>query len=83
MNTALLDKINSALETIRPYLAVDGGNIQVVEITDDFVVYIKWIGTCETCSMSMMTMKGGIEQTIKSAAPEVKSVKAVNGLYAE
>lgn len=81
MNTELMDKVNKALDTIRPHLAADGGNIEVVEITDDFVAKIKWVGTCETCSMSMMTMKAGVEHTIKSAVPEITSVKAVNGLF--
>jgi Fe-S cluster biogenesis protein NfuA len=75
----MLERIHQALETIRPHLVADGGNIEVVDITDDMRVLVKWIGTCETCSMSPMTMKAGIEYTIKNALPEIKSVEAVNG----
>jgi Fe-S cluster biogenesis protein NfuA len=75
----LLERVDQALTGIRPHLAADGGNIEVVDITDDMCVLVKWIGTCETCSMSAMTMKAGIEFTIKSAIPEIKSVQAVNG----
>lgn len=75
----LLERVDQALTGIRPHLAADGGNIEVVDITDDMCVLVKWIGTCETCSMSAMTMKAGIEFTIKSAIPEIKSVLAVNG----
>ncbi len=75
----LLERIEHALSSIRPHLALDGGNIEVVELTDDMIVKIKWIGNCETCSMSAMTMKSGIEFTIKSAIPEIVAVQAVNG----
>jgi Fe-S cluster biogenesis protein NfuA len=75
----LLERIEQALSSIRPHLALDGGNIEVVELTDDMIVKIKWIGNCETCSMSAMTMKSGIEFTIKSAIPEIIAVEAVNG----
>lgn len=76
----LLQRVNNALEDIRPHLAVDGGNIEVVEITQDFIVKIKWIGNCEHCTMSAMTMKAGVEQAIKSKVSEIKSVEAINGV---
>ncbi|MEM9545304.1 MAG: NifU family protein [Bacteroidota bacterium] len=77
---ALVDKVDAALEEIRPHLEVDGGNIEVVEITDDMTVRVKWLGNCEFCSMSAMTMKAGVEQTIKSKIPEIQAIEAVNGL---
>jgi len=77
---ALVDKVDAALEEIRPHLEVDGGNIEVVEITDDMTVRIKWMGNCEFCSMSAMTMKAGVEQTIKSKIPEIQSIEAINGI---
>lgn len=76
----LLEKINIALNDIRPFLQVDGGNIEVVDVTDDMVVQVKWLGMCESCSMSAMTMKAGIEQAIKSKMPEIRGVVAINGL---
>ena len=75
----LVEKVNLALDEIRPHLAVDGGNIEVIEVTDDFQVRVKWLGNCEFCSMSAMTMKAGVEQAIKSKLPEIKGVEAVNG----
>ena len=76
----LLEQIDAALNDIRPHLAVDGGNVEVVDITDENIVKIKWLGTCEGCSMSAMTMRAGIEQTIKNKMPEVSGVEAINGV---
>ncbi|HKC67782.1 MAG TPA: NifU family protein [Bacteroidia bacterium] len=71
-------KIEEALNTIRPYLLADGGNVELVEITDDLIVRVELKGACQSCSMSTMTMKAGIEETIKRAVPEIKAVEAVN-----
>ena len=76
----LFSRVNVALDTIRPHLAVDGGNVEIVEITDANVLKIKWLGACEACNMSWMTMRAGIEQTIKNQVPEIMGVEAVNGL---
>jgi len=70
--------IDIALNDIRPHLAVDGGNIEVVDVTDEKKVLLKWLGNCQSCSMSAMTMKAGIEQTIKQKFPEILGVEAVN-----
>jgi len=77
---AMIARVDEALEDVRPHLKVDGGNVEVVDITDKNVVKIKWLGTCENCSMSMMTMKAGIEQTLRGKIPEVSGVEAVNGM---
>jgi Fe-S cluster biogenesis protein NfuA len=77
---ALVERVDAALEEIRPHLQVDGGNIEVVEITDNMTVRIKWLGNCEFCSMSAMTMKAGVEQTLKSKIPEINAIEAVNGI---
>jgi len=76
----LFAEVNAALDTIRPHLAVDGGNIEVIDITADHTVKIKWLGNCEFCSMSVMTMKAGVEQAIKSHVPQITKVEAVNGV---
>ena len=76
----LFDRINTALDTIRPHLAVDGGNVEIVEITDDNTLKIKWLGACEGCNMSFMTMRAGIEQTIRNNVPEILHVEAINGI---
>jgi Fe-S cluster biogenesis protein NfuA len=76
----LLKKIDTALNDVRPFLQVDGGNVEVVDVTEDMTVQIKWLGMCENCSMSAMTMKAGIEQAIKSRLPEINAVVALNGV---
>ena len=76
----LLERVDEALNSVRPHLAVDGGNVEVVDVTENKVVKIKWLGTCENCSMTLMTMKAGIEQAIMGRIPEINGVEAVNGL---
>jgi Fe-S cluster biogenesis protein NfuA len=71
-------KINDALEQLRPFLKADGGDIELVEITDDAVVRVRLMGACSDCSMSMMTLKAGVEEAVKKAAPMIVSVEAVN-----
>lgn len=75
---ALIGKIESALNDVRPHLAVDGGNVEFLEVTDDMRVIIRWTGNCEGCHMSTMTLRAGVEQAIRSKAPEIIHVEAVN-----
>ncbi len=75
---SLHDRVEQALDTIRPYLEKDGGDVSIVEITDDMVVRLKLLGACASCSMSIMTFKAGLEQAIKKAVPEIVSVEAIN-----
>ena len=70
----ILDKIELALDEIRPYLEADEGDIRLIEVTDDMVVKVKLLGACSSCNVSMMTMKSGVEQAVKRAVPEVKEV---------
>jgi Fe-S cluster biogenesis protein NfuA len=74
----LTKKINITIEQLRPFLNADGGDMELVEITDDAIVKVRLLGACSDCSMSLMTLKAGIEEAIKKAAPEVHSVEAVN-----
>lgn len=74
----LLQRVEGALDTIRPYLEADGGNVSVEEITPENVVRLRLLGACGSCPMSIMTMKAGIEQAIMKAVPEVSAVEAVN-----
>jgi Fe-S cluster biogenesis protein NfuA len=78
----LLHQIEMALDDIRPHLAVDGGDVAVVDLTDEMIVIVRWLGACETCSMSAMTMKAGVEQVIKARLPQVRSVEAVHPQHA-
>lgn len=76
----LTEQVEQALETIRPYLIADGGNVAIEEITDDYVVRLKLLGNCSSCKMSFMTMKAGIEQAIMKAVPEIKAVESVDAI---
>ena len=76
----ILDKIEGALDEIRPYLEADEGDIRLIEVTDDMVVKVKLLGACSSCNVSMMTMKSGVEQAIKRAVPEVKEVIDITSL---
>lgn len=74
----LIKRVEAVIEQIRPYLEADGGNIRFIEITDDFIVNVELQGACSCCSMSIMTLKQGVEQAMIKAVPEIKSVEAVN-----
>lgn len=75
---SLIDQVEAALDTIRPYLEADGGNVSIEEITPENVVKLKLLGSCGSCPMSIMTLKAGIEQAIKKAVPEVTAIEAIN-----
>ncbi len=74
----LVQKVENAIDQIRPYLQADGGNIRFVKITEDNTVWVELLGACGSCPMSTMTLKAGVEQAIKKAIPEIKSVEKVN-----
>ena len=70
-------KITEALDSIRPYLIADGGDITLVEVTEDMRVLVEFQGACTECSMSAMTLKAGVEGAIRSVMPMVKSIEAI------
>jgi len=74
----MIKKVESVIDQIRPYLQADGGNIRFVELTEDNVVNVELLGACGSCPMSTMTLKAGVEQAMKKAIPEIKSVEAIN-----
>ncbi|MEM6346872.1 MAG: NifU family protein [Bacteroidota bacterium] len=74
----LKTRVETALDSIRDYLQSDGGDVRVHNIREDGVVELELLGACESCSMSNMTMKAGIEQVIFRAAPEITKVEAIN-----
>ena len=74
---SLRQNIEDALDTIRPYLISDGGNITLVDISADMKVKVRLTGACHGCPMSMQTLRGGVETVIKNAVPEVIEVIAV------
>ena len=73
----LKEKVEKALESIRPALQADGGNVELVDVTDEGVVKVKLTGACGCCPMSTYTLKMGIEQRLKEEIPEVKEVEQV------
>ncbi len=73
----LIDRIEDTLSQLRPYLEADSGNVSFVELTDDMIVKVRLEGACSSCSMSNMTLKAGIEQSLLKAIPEIKGVVAV------
>jgi Fe-S cluster biogenesis protein NfuA len=77
-NIELQEKVEKALESIRPYLEADGGDVKVLEITDEMVVKLELLGACGSCPMSTMTLKAGVEEAIKKAVPEITGVQAIN-----
>jgi Fe-S cluster biogenesis protein NfuA len=75
---SLLERVEAALDTIRPYLETDGGNVSVEEITPEGIVKLKLLGSCGSCPMSIMTLKAGIEGAIMKAVPEITGIEAIN-----
>lgn len=72
----LYARVEAALDSIRGYLNTDGGDVRIHAITPDMVVQVQLLGACNSCSMSEMTMKAGLEQAVMRAVPEIKAVQA-------
>lgn len=73
----ILDKINNAIDSVRPYLIADGGDVELIEVTEDLVVKVKLVGACHGCPFSMQTLKAGIEQAIRNEVPDIKDLISV------
>lgn len=73
-------RVETALEKIRPYLVADGGDISVVEITDEMVLKVELKGACNGCPFSMQTLKAGVEMAVRNEVPEIRQVVDVNSL---
>jgi len=71
------EKVEKALDRIRPMLMADGGNVELIDVSRDGVVKLKLTGTCGCCPMSQMTLKNGVERILKQEVPEVKEVVAL------
>jgi Fe-S cluster biogenesis protein NfuA len=77
---AIKERVEKALEKIRPYLHADGGDIALIDITDDMVVKVEMTGACNGCPFSIQTLKAGVEIAVKKEVPEIKEVVDVNAL---
>jgi Fe-S cluster biogenesis protein NfuA len=73
----IIRKIEAAIDQVRPYLKADGGDVELIELTDDLSVKVKLSGACDGCPFSVMTLKAGIEQALRSKVPEMKDLIAV------
>lgn len=82
MSTTTLDelvqRIEASLDSIRPYLEADGGNVKINNISSDKVLQLEFIGACGSCPMSTMTFKAGVEEAIRKAVPEVTKIEVIN-----
>ena len=74
----LTERIEAALDNIRPYLMADGGNVRVLEVSDDNVLKLEFVGNCGSCAMSTLTFKAGVEEAILKSVPEIKSILVNN-----
>ena len=73
------ERIEKALDRVRPYLQADGGDVKFLRMRPDGVVELQWTGTCLICPMSQLTLRAGVERVIMKELPEVKRVEAVTG----
>ncbi len=73
----LHDRVEAALNNIRPFLQSDGGDIELLEVSENLIAKVKLVGACEMCKMSASTMKAGVEATVKNFVPEIIAVEAV------
>ncbi|HNP07339.1 MAG TPA: NifU family protein [Cyclobacteriaceae bacterium] len=71
-------RVEAALDSIRPYLVMDGGNVRVLEITKEKKLILEFMGNCGTCPMSTMTFKAGVEEAVKKSVPEIGHIEVVN-----
>jgi len=74
----LIARVEAALDDLRPHLRTDGGDIELIDISDDYVVTIQWLGNCNNCNMSEFTLKAGLEQSLKSKVPEILAINALH-----
>jgi Fe-S cluster biogenesis protein NfuA len=74
----ITQRVEASLDSIRPYLNADGGDVKITEISDDLVVKLEFLGACGNCKMSTMTFKAGVVEAIKRAVPEVQSIEVIN-----
>lgn len=73
----LLERVEKSLENIRPYLEADGGDVRIIEITPENIVKLELLGACGSCPMSAMTLKAGVEESIRKSVPEIMGIVAV------
>lgn len=78
----IIDKVEAAIQQLRPFLEADGGDMELIEVSDEMIVKVRLVGACGTCSMSPMTLKAGLEENLRSILPEIKGVESINEVIA-
>ena len=78
MSKVNLEDVNRVIEKVRPYLHQDGGDVEVVRVSDDNIVEVRLTGACYGCPMSMMTLRAGIERILMLELPDIKRVESVS-----
>jgi len=73
----MTEKVKNALEKIRPYLKADGGDVELVNVTEDGIVYVKLVGACSSCPMSTMTLRAGVERALIRELPGIRRVESI------
>lgn len=77
MDLNLKERVQEALNTMRPFLQADGGDVELLNITEEMTVQLRLLGACSTCDLSHMTMKAGVEEAIIKSVPEIVKVEAI------
>lgn len=72
------EEILKALDSIRPFLQADNGDVELVDVSEDGIVKVRFIGDCENCPMSTMTLRAGIERALLQAIPQIRRIESVN-----
>jgi Fe-S cluster biogenesis protein NfuA len=74
---SLREKVEKALESVRPHLQADGGNVELIDVSENGIVKVKLTGSCGSCPMATMTLQHGVTNAIKQAVPEIKDVQSI------
>jgi Fe-S cluster biogenesis protein NfuA len=74
----MTERVEASLDSIRPYLQADGGDVKILELDSEHILKLEFMGNCGSCPMSTMTFKAGVEEAIKRAVPEIKSIEVIN-----
>ncbi|MEO0586568.1 MAG: NifU family protein [Planctomycetota bacterium] len=77
LNDQILDRVQEAIDQVRPAIVADGGDVELIDVTDEGVAKVRLLGACVTCPSSQMTLKDGLERSVRAIVPEVTTVEAV------
>lgn len=78
MSALTIENIELVLKKVRPYLQLDGGDVELIEFTEDYIVKVRLLGNCKGCPLSMMTLRAGIERALMQEIPEVTRIESID-----